>query len=185
MHTSVRVLDVLMGYSDNTGRRVFPRMGVVAGHMGIAKRSARRCVAELEQAGYVHRYMRPVDKAMNQSNMYYFREPPGPVVEHRPGQRRKLRMRSSDRGGTLETAGTPEGVKEPSPAGAAEPAPPQRQPGYRRDLPPSTSAPAQPRPYTPITASAPVDDSQRQATAHYLAQSRALLTAKNPKPRRP
>lgn len=183
-HTAVRVLDVLMKHSDDTAARVWPKMITLATPVGIALRSARRCVAELETAGYVLRYMRPIDGSMNMSNMYYFREPAGPIPQHRPNQRRRPRMGTSHRG-TLATAGTPEGVKEPSSAGAAKPSPPQRKPAWRRDLPPSTGTPAQPPAFDPPPDHSPPGDTERETVAAILREARSVLHALRPQPRRP
>lgn len=183
-HTAVRVLDVLMKHSDDTAARVWPKMITLAIPVGIALRSARRCVAELEAAGYVLRYMRPIAGSMNLSNMYYFREPAGPIAHHRANQRRRPRMRTSHRG-TLETAGTPEGVKEPSTAGAAKPSPPPRKPAWRRDLPPSTTTPAQPPPFQAQPPQPPLNDTERQAAVAALRQARALLHALRAQQQRP
>lgn len=121
-HTAVRVLDVLMKHSDDTAARVWPKMITLAIPIGIALHSARRSVAELEAAGYVLRYMRPIDGSMNLSNMYYFREPAGSILQHRPNQRRRPRMRSSHRG-TLRPPEPPRGLENPLQRGPRSPAP--------------------------------------------------------------
>ncbi|HSH59238.1 MAG TPA: hypothetical protein VK988_06265 [Acidimicrobiales bacterium] len=138
----VRVLKGYLCHSDDSGARVWPKVGTVAGQVHGTVRSVRRCVAQLEAAGYIKRFMRPVSHQRNQSNMYYFCEPAGPIVDHRPNQRRRPRKRRSHRG-TPETAGTPYGVREPSHAGAAKPTPPPHMPKSRRDLPPHPTVAAE------------------------------------------
>lgn len=175
-HLAVRVLDVLLKHSDDTGARVWPKMITLALSADVAVRSARRCVAELETAGYVMRFMRPVKGRRNLSNLYYFPEPPrGAVACSRPNQRRKPRLRRSDRG-TVEAAGTTPVVIEPSPAGAAKPAPPPRKPGWRRDMPPSPRSAAVPKPFAPAEPRVnPPDEAERSAARASIAEIRALL----------
>lgn len=144
----VRVLKGYLWHSDDTAVAVYPAVATVAGKVHGHRRSVRRCVAQLEVAGYMKRFMRPLEGARNRSNLYYFCEPAGPIVEERPNQRRRSRKRSPDRG-TAGTGGTPKGLEEPTPAGAAKPAPLPRQPGYRRDLPPPRQVAAQPPRFVP------------------------------------
>ncbi len=66
----------------------------------------------------------------------------GPIVDHRLTQGRRPGKRRSYRR-TLETAGTPYGVREPSGAGAPKPASPPHMPKSRRDLPPHPTMPTQ------------------------------------------
>ncbi len=181
-HTAVRVLEVLMTHSDDSAKPVTPKMITIAIEMQIAKRSARRCVAELETAGYLLRYMRPIAAAMNDSNQYYFRQPAGPIVESRPNQRRKLRIRSPH-WGTPKTAGTPKGLTPPSPAGEAKPDHPPRRPAWRRDLPPSATAPAQPKPFPPAPLHTPPPITPTNAAG--LREARAALDALKPNTERP
>ena len=172
-HASVRVLGVLLQHSDDTGKRVWPKMATIALNADIAVRSARRCVAELEVAGYVLRFMRPVDSRRNLSNLYYFRVPQGPIPQHRPGQRRRPRRARSPRR-TLETGGTSK-VLEPSyRAGAAKPAPPQRKPGWRRDMPSNPTPTAQLSPISSLALRAqPPEDPTVVQTS--IREARAKL----------
>jgi hypothetical protein len=180
----VRVLDGYLWHSDDSAAPVFPGVATVAAAVHGHPRSIRRCVAQLEVAGYMERFMRPVDQARNRSNMYYFREPAGPIVDHRPNQRRRSRKRRSDTR-TGETAGTPSGVNEPPAAGAAKPAPPPRKPGWRRDLPPSRTLPAQPKPFPSLPPAPPPDESSRTASITALQDARAVLDALKAQHRRP
>jgi hypothetical protein len=180
----VRTLDGYLWHSDDSGKPVYPCVGTVAANVHGHPRSVRRCVAQLEVAGYMERFMRPVEGQRNRSNLYYFREPAGPLVDHRPNQRRRSRKRSSDTR-TRETGGTPQGVKEPSPGGAAQPAPPPRKPGWRRDLPPSRQTAAQPRPFPPAPPPSPPDPAQQTAHVIALREARAALDALKANHRRP
>jgi len=179
----VRVLSGLLFYSDDSAKHVYPKVPTVAGDVHGHPRSVRRCVKQLEVAGYVKRFMRPVPGHKNLSNLYYFCEPPGAVVQHRSDQRRRPRNRRPDRG-TAGATGTPQGLKEPSDAGAAQPAPPPRDPANRDRLPTRRSS-AQPKPFHPTETTPPVDPSQRQTAARNLEEARASLRALNPQHRRP
>ena len=180
----VRVLKGYLCHSDDSGARVWPKVGTVASEVHGTVRSVRRCVAQLEVAGYMKRFMRPLSQHRNQSNMYYFCEPAGPVVDHRPNQRRRPRKRRSHRG-TRQTAGTPYGVREPSRAGAIQLTPPPHTPKSRRDLPPSPPTPSRRRAITPIRVPEPPHNPQPQAVAGAIAEARAVLAALKPKHRRP
>ncbi|HSH61432.1 MAG TPA: hypothetical protein VK988_17675 [Acidimicrobiales bacterium] len=180
----VRVLKGYLCHSDDSGTRVWPKVGTVAGQVHGTVRSVRRCVAQLEAAGYMKRFMRPVSHQRNQSNMYYFCEPPGPIVDHRSNQRRRPRKRRSHRG-TREAAGTPYRVEEPPSAGAPKPSPPPRKPAWRQDLPPSppglpeiTPLPTHRRPQPPTSA-------PPHNVAHAIADARAVLAAVKSKNKRP
>ena len=70
--------------ADGLPRRIAYAGGTIAPNADIAVRSARRCVAELETAGYVLRFMRPVESRRNLSNLYDFCVPQGPIAAHRP-----------------------------------------------------------------------------------------------------
>lgn len=172
----VRVLEGFLWHSDDSGKPVYPSVGTVAASVHGHPRSVRRCVAQLEVAGYIERFMRPVDRARNRSNLYYFREPAGPLVDHRPNQRRRSRKRSSNTR-TGETAGTPLGVKEPSTAGAAKPPPPPRKPAWRRDLPPSRTLAAQPPAFPPSKPTREPDPPASTASFTALQEARAKLAA--------
>jgi hypothetical protein len=142
---AVRVLGLLLEASDDTAKPVWPKMATLAAGADIALRSARRCVAELETAGYVMRFMRPlVGQRRNLSNIYYFRLLPRPIPRHRPDQRRRPRRRPQkprSHRRTLETGGTDRFIEPPGQAGAAKAGPPPRHPGQRRNLPPPDRRP--------------------------------------------
>ena len=180
----VRVLGGLLFHSDSSARHVYPKVPTVAAGVHGHPRSVRRCVAQLEVAGYVKRFMRPVPGHKNLSNLYYFCEPPGPIPRHRPDQRRRPRTRRPDRG-TAQTAGTPEGLIEPSPAGAVQPGPPPLSPSCGRQPLPKRLGPPQPAPWRPVEGPPAIDEDQRDAAIRFLAESRATLRALNPKPKRP
>lgn len=179
----VRVLKGYLCHSDDTGARVWPTVATVATKVHGTVRSVRRCVAQLEVAGYMKRFMRPLPGQRNQSNMYYFCEPTGPIADHRSNQRRRPRKRCSHRG-TPETAGTPYGVGEPSRAGATKPTPPPRKPGYRRDLSPN-SAPQRLTPILPIESPPPTTHASSTAVTNAIAAARAILSATKTNYRRP
>jgi hypothetical protein len=80
---AVRILGLLLEASDDTAKPVWPKVATLAAGADIAVRSARRCVAEFETAGYVMRFMRTVGQRRNLSNMYYFRLLPRPIPRHR------------------------------------------------------------------------------------------------------
>lgn len=168
----VRVLDGFLWHSDETAKYAWPTVPTVAAKVHGEPRSVRRCVAQLEVAGYLERFMRPVPGQRNKSNLYYFREPPGPVPNHRPDQRRRPRKRRSD-SRTPETAGTPEGLENPGQRGPQSPAPPLRKPGHRRDLPTARSVAAQPPAFVPAAA----PDPPSTATPPGLEEARAKLQA--------
>ncbi|HSH59964.1 MAG TPA: hypothetical protein VK988_10050 [Acidimicrobiales bacterium] len=142
----MRVLKGYLCHSDDSGARVWPKVGTVAGQVHGTVRSVRRCVAQLEAAGYMKRFMRPVSHQRNQSNMYYFCESPGPIVDHRSNQRRRPRKRRSHRGARA-TAGTPYRVKEPPVRGQQS-----RPPHRTRPNPAATYRPTPPRPPNATTS---------------------------------
>ncbi len=180
----VRVLKGYLCHSNDTGARVWPKVGTVASEVHGTVRSVRRCVAQLEVAGYMKRFMRPISHDRNQSNMYYFCEPPGPVVDHRPNQRRRPRKRRSHRG-TRETAGTPYGVREPSDAGATQPTPPPHKPKSRQHLSPNSTISAHLKAIPPVQPREPPDNPQPEAVADAIAEARAVLAALKTNNRRP
>lgn len=93
-----RVLGVLMDMSDDSAKPVFPSMLLVGIPAHCDRRSARRCIAQLEAAGYLKRWLRPQGRRRNATNLYYFCELSGAPPEHREGQRRRPRKRCSHRG---------------------------------------------------------------------------------------
>ncbi len=180
----VRVLKGYLWHSNDTGARVWPKVATVAGDVHGEVRSVRRCVAQLEVAGYMKRFMRPVSHQRNQSNMYYFCEPAGPILDHRPNQRRRSRKRRSHRR-TLETAGTPYGVREPSHAGAAKPTPPPHTPKSNPDLPPHPTVPTEPNDIPPRAPAGPPEATQPESVTHAIAEARAVLAVLKTKRGRP
>ncbi len=180
----VRVLGGLLFHSDSSAKHVYPKVPTVASNVHGHPRSVRRCVAQLEVAGYVKRFMRPVPGHKNLSNLYYFCEPAGPIPRHRPDQRRRPRTRRPDRG-TAQTTGTPQGLKEPFSAGAVQPGPPPLSPSCARQPLPKPPGPPPPAPWIPVEAVPEAGDTRHQAATRSLAEARAALRALNPKNRRP
>ncbi len=180
----VRVLKGYLCHSDDSGARVWPKVGTVAGQVHGTVRSVRRCVAQLEAAGYMKRFMRPVSRQRNQSNMYYFCEPPGPIVDHRSNQRRRPRKRRSHRR-TREAAGTPYRVEEPPSAGAAKLSPPPRKPTWRQDLPPNSPGPSETTPLPTHSPPDPPASTPPDSVTDAIADARAVLAALKTKNRRP
>jgi DNA-binding MarR family transcriptional regulator len=171
---AVRVLGVLLQFSDDSAKPVWPMMGTVAGGVDMAVRSTRRSVAELETAGYLERFMRPAEHRRNLSNQYYFRLPPGPPPRWRPDHRRRPRRRPQkprSHRGTLGTSGTDRFIEPPGQAGAAKPGPPPRNPGQRRNPP----APAQRPPLRPIQQPANPPPAEPTAVRSAIDAARAKL----------
>jgi hypothetical protein len=171
---AVRVLGLLLEPSDDSAKPVWPKMATLAVGADMAVRSTRRCVAELETAGYVMRFMRPVERRRNLSNQYYFRLPAGPIPRHRPEQRRRPRRRPQkprSHRRTLETGGTARFIEPPGQAGAAKPGPPPRHPGQRRNPP----APAQRPPLRPIQQPANPPPAEPTAVRSAIEAARAKL----------
>lgn len=118
-------------YSDDTAKPAFPSMGAIAEAASCQRRSARRCIVDLIEAGYIKRIERPMAARRNATNLYYFREPPGQPPAHREGQRRRPRRRlgrdpqncSSDRR-TRETSEPAEQLPNRLTPGPGYPQPP-------------------------------------------------------------
>jgi len=126
-------------YSDDSAKPVYPAMEAIAAAASCQRRSARRCMVDLVEAGYVRRIQRPIAARRNATNLYYFCEPLGAPAGHRDGQRRRPRTRigripsgaqnrSSDRG-TGESPEPAEQVPNPAstgPSASAPSAPPSK-----------------------------------------------------------
>jgi len=80
-------------YSDDSAKPVYPSVGAIAEAASCQRRSARRCLVDLVEAGYIRRIQRPIAARRNATNLYYFCEPLGPPAPHREGQRRRPRTR--------------------------------------------------------------------------------------------
>jgi len=179
----VRTLQGYLAHSDDTGAPVWPAVATVADKVHGHPRSIRRCVAQLEVAGYIQRFMRPVPGARNRSNMYYFCEPAGPVPAHRPEQRRRPRNRRSDTR-TARPGGTPKGVEEPSQAGAETLAPPpttSKNATGRSNIAVAAQPGPFPAPHTPPVPPNP----HRHPASDLLRDARAKLARIPRQPRRP
>jgi DNA-binding MarR family transcriptional regulator len=174
---AVRVLGVLLQFSDDSAKPVWPMMATVAGGVDMAVRSTRRSVAELERAGYVERFMRPAGHRRNLSNQYYFRLPSGPIPRYRPEQRRRPRRRPQkprSHRRTLESAGTDRFIEPPAEAGAAKPGPPPRHPGQQRNPRPPDQRPPLPPIQSPKNSPPASPTAVRSAIAAGRAKLRAL-----------
>jgi len=80
-------------YSDDSAKPVYPSVGALAIAASCQRRSARRCLVDLVEAGYIRRIQRPIAARRNATNLYYFCEPLGAPPIHREGQRRRPRTR--------------------------------------------------------------------------------------------
>lgn len=80
-------------YSDDSAKPVYPSVGALAQAASCQRRSARRCLVDLVDAGYIRRIARPIAARRNATNLYYFCEPLGSPSAHRDGQRRVPRTR--------------------------------------------------------------------------------------------
>jgi hypothetical protein len=175
---AVRVLGVLLQFSDDSAKPVWPMMATVAGGVDMAVRSTRRSVAELETAGYLERFMRPAEHRRNLSNQYYFRLPPGPPPPWRPDQRRRPRRRPQKprpHRGTLGTGGTDRFTEPPGQAGATKSGPSPRHPGQRRNLRP----PARRAPLAPIQSPNTAPPAEEAAVRSAIAAARSRLRTLN------
>jgi len=81
-------------YSDDSAKPVYPSVGALAMAASCQRRSARRCLVDLVEAGYIRRIQRPIAARRNATNLYYFCEPLGAPAIHREGQRRRSRTRT-------------------------------------------------------------------------------------------
>jgi hypothetical protein len=82
-----------LAYSDDSAKPVYPSVGAIAAAASCQRRSARRCLVDLVEAGYIRRIQRPIAARRNATNLYYFCEPLGAPPPHREGQRRRSRTR--------------------------------------------------------------------------------------------
>jgi len=82
-----------LAYSDDSAKPVYPAMEAIAQAASCHRRSARRCMVDLVEAGYIRRIQRPIAARRNATNLYYFCEPLGRPAPHREGQRRRSRTR--------------------------------------------------------------------------------------------
>ncbi len=82
-----------LAYSDDSAKPVYPSMAAIAEAASCQRRSARRCLVDLVEAGYIRRIQRPIAARRNATNLYYFCEPLGAPPIHREGQRRRPRTR--------------------------------------------------------------------------------------------
>jgi hypothetical protein len=82
-----------LAYSDDSAKPVYPAMEAIALAASCHRRSARRCMVDLVEAGYIRRIQRPIAARRNATNLYYFCEPLGLPAPHRDGQRRVSRKR--------------------------------------------------------------------------------------------
>lgn len=83
-----------LAYSDDSAKPVYPSVGAIAAAASCQRRSARRCLVDLVEAGYIRRIQRPIAARRNATNLYYFCEPLGAPLAHREGQRRRPRTRT-------------------------------------------------------------------------------------------
>jgi len=160
-------------YSDDSAKPVFPSMAAMAVGASCQRRSARRCIVDLVEAGYVRRILRPLEGRRNATNLYYFCEPPGPPPGRREAQRRQPRTRKpcSNRG-TAQSPGTPKGLTNPPQTGPGTSVPPAPRPVQRQIHATKPAPAAQPPPFGPVEPTATPNPSLAQA---HLASARAHL----------
>ncbi len=183
-------------YSDDSAKPVYPAMEAIAAAASCHRRSARRCMVDLVEAGYIRRIQRPIAARRNATNLYYFCEPLGPPPPHREGQRRRPRTRlgrlppDARDSPTNPANTTASGAQNPSShrRTAASPEPAEQVPN-RPSTEPSASAPSasdsettentHPRPGSPTTT--PDSASQPNLTlAHtHLQAARDTLRRDN------
>jgi len=170
-------------YSDDTAKPAFPSMAAIAEAASCQRRSARRCIVDLVEAGYIKRIERPIAARRNATNLYYFREPPGQAPVHREGQRRRPRRRlgrepqncSSDRR-TRETSEPAEQLPNHSTTGPGCPQPPAPR-SKTRSKPTTRPGPAVPAVFQPLEPTPEADPEVVQANLRAAReQLRALRT---------
>jgi hypothetical protein len=163
-----------LAYSDDSAKPVYPSMAAIAEAASCVRRSARRCMVDLVDAGYVRRIQRPIASRRNATNLYYFCEPLGPPSPHRDGQRRVPRTRL----GRLPTdaANPAPGAPENTSSGAQNPS------SHRRTAQPPEPAEQVPNPAsTEPSASAP-SASTSKTTANATANPESPDTTQHQAP---
>ncbi len=164
--TTKTVAANVLAYSDDSAKPAYPSMAAIAAGASCVQRSARRCVADLVEGGYIKRIQRPIASRRNATNLYYFCEPPGAPPAHREGQRRRPRTRKgcSDR----RTRGASEPAKQlpnPPSTGPGYPQPPAPR-SKTRPKPASRPGPAVPPPFRPLEPTPEADPAVARAHLH-------------------
>jgi len=180
-----------LAYSDDSAKPVYPAMEAIAEAASCHRRSARRCMVDLVEAGYVRRIQRPIAARRNATNLYYFCEPLGRPGPHREGQRRVSRKRIGR---------VPSGAQNPSSHRRTAPPPePAEQVPNRPETEPSdsthsasTSENAKTRPATPESSSSgplqapePTTEANRDLAHTHLRAAREALRDPNDPRNRP
>ncbi len=178
-------------YSDDSAKPVYPSVGAIAQAASCQRRSARRCLVDLVEAGYIRRIQRPIAARRNATNLYYFCEPLGAPAAHRDGQRRRPRTRIGRiPSETQDQAQNPSSHRRT----AASPKPAKQVPNPA-STEPSASAPsasdsettknAPPRPGSPTsTADSSSQPNLTLAHTHLRAARDTLRRDNDPHPRR-
>ena len=180
-----------LAYSDDSAKPVYPAMEAIAEAASCHRRSARRCMVDLVEAGYIRRIHRPIAARRNATNLYYFCEPLGPPSPHREGQRRVSRKRIGR---------IPTDAQNPSSHRRTAPPPePAKQVSNRPKTEPSASAPSAStsetsttRPATtrsssstPLQAPEPTTEANRDLAHTHLRAAREALRDPNDPRNRP
>ncbi|MGH9156979.1 MAG: hypothetical protein ACRD1K_14315 [Acidimicrobiales bacterium] len=180
-----------LAYSDDSAKPVYPAMEAIAIAASCHRRSARRCMVDLIDAGYIRRIQRPIAARRNATNLYYFCEPTGLPAPYREGQRRVSRKRT----GRIPT----EAQNPSSPRRTAQPPEPAKQVPNRPETEPSdsthsasTSENSSTRPATPGSASSgplqtpePTTETNRDLAQTHLRAAREALRDPNDPRNRP
>ncbi len=159
-----------LAYSDDSAKPVYPAMEAIATAASCHRRSARRCMVDLVEAGYIRRITRPIAARRNATNLYYFCEPLGRPAPHREGQRRRSRTRT----GRIPT-GADSSANNASPHGDSEA---QNPSSHRRT--PESPEPAKQVPNRPGTE--PSDSTHSASTSENSSTRPATPGSSSPTP---
>jgi|GEM_PF-2933198 len=191
-----------LAYSDDSAKPVYPAMEAIAEAASCHRRSARRCMVDLVEAGYIRRIQRPIAARRNATNLYYFCEPLGRPAPHREGQRRVPRNRIGriPTGADSPDITTASGAQNPSSHRRTPESPePAKQVPNRPETEPSdsthsasTSENANTRPATPesssptpLQAPEPTPQPNRELAHTHLQAAREALRHPNDPRNRP
>ncbi len=186
-------------YSDDSAKPVYPSMAAIAEAASCQRRSARRCLVDLVEAGYIRRIQRPIAARRNATNLYYFCEPLGAPAGHREGQRRRSRTRIGRIPGNLSNAEAQDNQNPSSHRRTPESSEPAKQVPNPAETEPSdsthsasTSENAKTRPATPGSSSSgllqapePTTETNRDLAHTHLRAAREALRDPNDPRNRP
>ncbi len=182
-------------YSDDSAKPVYPSVGAIAQAASCQRRSARRCLVDLVEAGYIRRIQRPIEARRNATNLYYFCEPLGPPAPHREGQRRRPRARTGRVPSDQSPNNAPEAQNPSSHRRTPETPEPAKQVPNPPPMEPSASTPSassqktnakfssRPQPPAPVAFQPPESTPEPNATlarTHLRAAREHLKATTNP-----